>query len=176
MVELLSVQNVILYDGQERTRSAPAQAQLPAQFQVQQLQAEAQTEPESLAVNPAEAGEGTGKRPYDEYSEEPPKTPIGLYRLVSDEEGEPAVEFDDPEGNPAEEPAEDTRKTTTSTEDVDREIEELQALRKRLNLKIAAASPEQAEQLRQQLAHLEQELLWKDNDTYRKRHAKVVEE
>ena len=32
------------------------------------------------------------------------------------------------------------------------------------------------EQLRQQLAHLEQELLWKDNDTYRKRHAKVVEE
>ena len=25
-------------------------------------------------------------------------------------------------------------------------------------------------------AHLEQELLWKDNDTYRKRHAKVVEE
>lgn len=172
MVELLSVQKVILYDGQERTRSAPAQAQLPAQFQVQQLQAE----PEPLAVNPAEAGEGTGKRPYDEYSEEPPKTPIGLYRLVSDEEGEPAVEFDDPEGNPAEEPAEDTRKTTTSTEDVDREIEELQALRKRLNLKIAAASPEQAEQLRQQLAHLEQELLWKDNDTYRKRHAKVVEE
>ena len=97
MVELLSVQKVILYDGQERTRSAPAQAQLPAQFQVQQLQAEAQTEPESLAVNPAEAGEGTGKRPYDEYSEEPPKTPIGLYRLISDEEGEPAVEFDDPE-------------------------------------------------------------------------------
>jgi len=116
MVELLSVQKVILYDGQERTRSAPAQAQLPVQFQVQQLQAEAQTEPEPLAVNPAEAGEGTGKRPYDEYSEEPPKTPIGLYRLVSDEGGEPAVEFDDPEGNPAEEPAEDTRKTTTSTE------------------------------------------------------------
>ena len=28
MVELLSVQKVILYDGQERTRSAPAQAQL----------------------------------------------------------------------------------------------------------------------------------------------------
>lgn len=170
MVELLSVQKVMLYEPQESARPAPVQAQVPAQFQVQQTQLTSQGEPDT-----GEDGENAGKRPYDEYVEEPPKTPIGLYRVVSDEEGEPTVEFDDPESARDAALREEEPKTISSTDDVDREIEELQARRDRLKLKIAAAGPEQAELLRQQLAHLEQELLWKDNDTYRQRHTKVVE-
>lgn len=179
MMELLSVQTVPIYEPPAPVRQAAAQAQPAVSPEAQEVQA--QPVAPVAAAEGAEAAENHGRRPYDEYTNEDPaeKSPIGLYRVVPDDEGAPTVEFDDPEAAEAEEdqPAlKEEHRTTTNTDQVDQEIEELQARRDRLELRIAAADPEQADALREQLARLDQELLWKNRDTYRQRHAKVTEE
>lgn len=62
---------------------------------------------------------------------------------------------------------------TTNTDDVDREIEQLEKQRDTLKEEIgqAADDPQRQAELNQQLAQLEAELNLKNTDTYRRQHA-----
>ena len=62
-------------------------------------------------------------------------------------------------------------KTTTNTDDVDREIEKLKEKKKQLEQELKTADESKQEDLKAQLQQLEMELLQKDNDTYRRNNA-----
>lgn len=64
-------------------------------------------------------------------------------------------------------------KTTTNTDDVDREIEKLKEKKKQLEQELKTADESKQEDLKAQLQQLEMELLQKDNDTYRRNNAVV---
>lgn len=64
---------------------------------------------------------------------------------------------------------------TTDTGKVDREIEKLREEKTRLSEQVRMTDdPQKKEELRRQLAQVEQELAQKDNDTYRRQHATVT--
>ena len=70
------------------------------------------------------------------------------------------------------EPIQDSEKILTlSTDDVDSEIEDLKSQRLRLKNAIKTSNDEK---LQDQLNQIENELHLKDNDEYRKQHAKVI--
>ena len=133
----------------------------------------------------------SGLPEYDEYIPGEKREPIGLYKLTHDDEGNPIIEFDDPmkadnvspqeaEG-PSKEAApakgESGRKAetcTTNTDKVDREIEKLKEERDQLEQQIRTTKdPDKAEDLKRQLAQLENELRQKDNDAYRRQNAVI---
>lgn len=60
--------------------------------------------------------------------------------------------------------------TTASTDQVDREIEQLKKRQEQLEQQLQTAVPERAEAIQQQLDQVERELAQKDNDTYRRQH------
>jgi chromosome segregation ATPase len=70
-------------------------------------------------------------------------------------------------------PAADGDTLTTNTDDVDREIEQLEKQRDTLKEEIgqAADDPQRQAELNQQLSKLEAELNLKNTDTYRRQHA-----
>lgn len=70
------------------------------------------------------------------------------------------------------EPAEEksAEKTTISTDEVDKEIEDLKSRRMELKKSLRASGDEN---LQTELTQVENELRLKDNDEYRKSHAKV---
>ena len=70
------------------------------------------------------------------------------------------------------EPNQDSEKMLTlSTDDVDSEIEDLKSQRLKLKNAIKTSNDEK---LQEQLNRIENELRLKDNDEYRKQHAKVI--
>ena len=104
---------------------------------------------------------------YDEYTPENKTAhqPIGLYEIVLDEDGHPSVRFDDPDK---------AEQTTTNTDRVDRELEQLRKKAEELQQQYQrAADPQQARQLQKQLQQVENELRQKDNDAYRRQHAVI---
>ena len=64
-------------------------------------------------------------------------------------------------------------KTTTDTNDVDREIEKLKEKKKQLEQEMKTADESKKEDLEAQIQQLEMELLQKDNDTYRRNNAVI---
>ena len=145
-------------------------------------------------IKEAGKGQGAGNKnegipvPKDEYisSEQSGSRPSGLYRMGQDENGSPKVLYDDPKkaggadknGQPkvgADSPEEDAEKCTTNTDKVDREIEKLKEQKQQLEQQIRAASgdEEKVKELKKKLSQIEGELSKKDNDTYRRQHAKI---
>ena len=133
----------------------------------------------------------SGLPEYDEYIPGEKREPIGLYKLTHDDEGNPIIEFDDPmkadnvspheaegpskEAAPAKgEPGRKAETCTTNTDKVDREIEKLKEERDQLEQQIRTTKdPDKAEDLKRQLAQLENELRQKDNDAYRRQNAVI---
>ena len=64
-------------------------------------------------------------------------------------------------------------KTTTNTDDIDREIEKLKEKKKQLEQELKTADESKKEDLEAQIQQLEMELLQKDNDTYRHNNAVI---
>lgn len=115
----------------------------------------------------------------DVYEHARPEQPIGLYRLESDENGEPNVRTDSehqPERPDAAPPSKEARKKETLTGDtdaVDREIEKLKKEQQELKRKIRTEKDTEKKQaLKQKLTQIENELRMKDNDTYRRQHTR----
>lgn len=100
--------------------------------------------------------------PQDEYipGENSASKPIGLYHLEKDENGNPQKS---------------TKKCTTNTDKVDREIEKLKERKEQLEYQIQAASgnDRKVRELEKKLAQVERALNQKDNDTYRRQNAKI---
>lgn len=111
----------------------------------------------------------------------------GLYRLASGKNG-PELRFDAPvdespaaseasgvpdRAAPKKSSGRKTEQCTTDTGRVDRELEKLRARQEKLAGQLCTATPDKTENLKKQLAQVENELRQKDNDSYRKAHAAV---
>ncbi len=142
----------------------------------------------------AQGGPAPSQR--DEYIPEEKQEPSGLYRLGRDEDGQPKVYFDDPEGLsgapekqaglpdtdvPEEDkgadgpekkaPGKKAERCTGSTDKVDREIERLKKKREELARQIGSETDEaRLKDLKRKLSQVEGELRRKDNDAYRRQH------
>lgn len=111
--------------------------------------------------------QGSLKFARDEYIPTGSQEPTGRYWLDRDEEGRPKVRFDDPEQK------DDSKTVQCSTDEVDREIKALKQRRDKLKRQINhEADDARRSRLEAELAQVENELCQKDNDTYRRQHAK----
>ncbi|NBI08450.1 hypothetical protein D1641_00245 [Colidextribacter sp. OB.20] len=125
----------------------------------------------------------------DEYVPEEPREPSGRYWMGRDEDGQPRIYFDDPEKPEdipdAEQPDQAGRGPKRnggekevcegSTDQVDREIEQLKKRRAELEQRLNAETDEaKIKDLERQLTQTERELKQKDNDTYRRQHTKIT--
>ena len=110
-----------------------------------------------------EESQGRQLKPVmDEYIRSEPQEPSGRYWMGKDEDGQPKIYFDDPEGK------KDKDETwECNTDKVDREVEKLKK-KQRLNTETDEAK---IKDLERQLSQVEQELKQKDSDTYRKQNA-----
>lgn len=105
----------------------------------------------------------------DRYSPREPEESSGLYWMEPGEDG-PKVRFSglgekEPEGKPV-------HVTTANTDEVDREIERLKKKVEDLDQRSRQAQGPERERLERQLKQAQSELDKKDNDTYRRQHAK----
>ena len=134
----------------------------------------------------------------DEYIPEEKQEPSGRYWLGKDEDGQPKVYFDDPEraadaaqkqdelpnedAPEKDEGADGPQKKASSdkvescnTDAVDREIEKLKKKQEELKRQINSETDDtKIKELEKKLAQVEQELRQKDNDAYRRQHAKYT--
>lgn len=150
-----------------------------------------QTEKAAGSEKSRETDKTSGQIPalQDEYisSEKSGASPVGLYRVGQDENGNRKIFFDDPKkaaASPKKEPVkpktdaaeEAEEKCTMSTDKVDREIRKLKEKKQQLErqIKAAAGDDEKLRELEKKLSQVEGELSQKDNDTYRKQHSTVV--
>ncbi len=114
--------------------------------------------------------EPQGRRPkpvLDEYVPEEPREPSGRYWMGRDEDGQPKIYFDGPEGK------KDKGETwECNTDKVDREIEKLKKKRQELEQRLNAETDEATiKDLERRLAQVERELKMKDSDAYRRQNA-----
>ena len=114
--------------------------------------------------------EPQGRRPkpmMDEYVPEEPREPSGRYWMGRDEDGQPKIYFDGPEGK------KDKGETwECNTDKVDREIEKLKKKRQELEQRLNAETDEATiKDLERRLAQVERELKMKDSDAYRRQNA-----
>lgn len=114
----------------------------------------------------------------DSYSPREPEEPSGMYWVEPGEDG-PAVNYDGPE-KPAAEPApagkqegRPVNQTTMNTDEVDREIERLKKKAEDLEKRLGQAQGPERDRLEKQLKQTQGELDRKDNDAYRRQHAKI---
>ncbi len=156
-------------------------ANLSAQ-QLQRVQ-EAQEAQRPLDEKPVEgAAQGEFYQEPDQYSPRQAQPPSGLYWVEPGENGPrirqdgatPAQEDQDPEKPEKEEPKESVERTTTDTDEVDREIKRAKEKASQLQQQVdhAPEGPER-DRLEKQLRQAENEVQLKDNDTYRRQHAKI---
>lgn len=145
-------------------------ASLAAQ-QAQRTQA-AQEAKQSPQEKPVEASQKSAfYQAPDQYSPKEPEQPSGLYWMEPGEDG-PKINFSDPEkadGNDGK----PVNVTTMNTDDVDREIERARKKVEELKAQAAKAEGPERERLEKQLKVAQQELERKDNDGYRRSHAKI---
>ncbi len=103
----------------------------------------------------------------DEYIPEEKQKPTGLYRLGKDKSGNPKIYFDDPTA-----PERNVEICEGNTDKVDREIEKLKQMQKKLEQQVNTETDKTKKKtLEQKLAQVQNELLQKDNDTYRRQHS-----
>lgn len=134
---------------------------------------------------PVEAAEQSSRfyQAPDEYSHQEPEEASGRYWLEPSEDG-PQLKYSAPEEAepkasaapkaPKDEPEKETSNVTTmDTGDVDREIEQLRKKVEDLKAQADKAEGPEAEKLERQLRQAQSELQKKDNDSYRRSHAKV---
>ncbi len=151
--------------------------------------------PSKVRQSEEESRSRSGAPVRDEYVPEEKQEPSGLYWLGRDEDGQPRVYFDDPEGTAdepekQEEPSADgpdrdkgtdgpgkkasgdkAERCTGNTDKVDREIEKLKKKLEELERQINSETDgDRIEGLEKELARVERELRQKDNDAYRRRH------
>lgn len=122
----------------------------------------------------------------DEYVQSKPEEASGRYWLGRDENGQPKIYFDSPDHGTdapeiekpdqgAESSGEREERYLGSTDQVDREIEQLKREKAELEQRLNAETDEaRREDLERQLAQTERELKRKDNDTYRRQHTQVT--
>lgn len=171
-MEIQTIQNHAIYQSAQETNGMQRQEPAPAA-------------PEDKTADLSE------KAIHDEYIHAEKPAPTGLYEIAHDEEGKPKIRFDSPMKKSAEgglsKPSEKTPKeagpakgeqgkaaetSTANTDQVDREIKELKEKREQLEKKIRTTKdPEKADDLERQLSQIENELLQKDNDAYRRQNA-----
>ncbi len=128
--------------------------------------------------------------PHDEYisREKSDAGASGLYRFGEDKDGRKKIFFDDPKksghadenGHPKvkpDHPEKPAEMLTINTDKVDREIKLLKEEKRQLEqqIQLTAGDEEKAMELEKKLAQVESELRQKDNDTYRRQNAFVVE-
>jgi len=119
--------------------------------------------------------------PADEYI---PSDPVkGIYRPGKDADGNPKIDFIDPKKDVSPESKADDKvssdpkkseSTTTDTDKVDKEIEQLKEKKARLEQEIRTVEDDQKKRLEQELHQVEAELAQKDNDNYRRQNAVVL--
>lgn len=118
---------------------------------------------------------------FDEYVPEDPtvKQSAGIYQIIHEDDGTPKVRFDAPEEEAPTAPDKEAPKskaetTTCDTDEVDRELEKLREKQRNLErqLRQVSGDPGKAEELERKLSQTERELRQKDNDAYRRQHAK----
>ena len=117
---------------------------------------------------PEEEAQGRRSKPVlDEYVPEEPREPSGRYWMGRDEDGQPKIYFDGPEGK------KDKGETwECNTDKVDREIEKLKKKRQELEQRLNAETDEATiKDLERRLAQVERELKMKDSDAYRRQNA-----
>ncbi len=137
--------------------------------QAQKLQ-RAEEVRQPLQEKPVEqAAKGEFYQEPDQYSPKDAEPASGLYWQEPGEDG-PKVKFSDPE-KADEKPL---NVTAMNTDQVDREIERLRKKVKELKSQLdrTQEGPEQ-KRLERQLKQAESDLKRKDNDTYRRQHAKI---
>lgn len=124
------------------------------------------------------------KSRFDTFEHGSETQKAGVYAFSRDDEGNPVIEFDDPEASqksPSAAPQDASKpqivKTTVNTDAVEREIEKLKKSFSETKQRLAAASePREKELLENKLTRLEAELKQKDNDTYRRQHMQITEQ
>lgn len=102
------------------------------------------------------------KKNMDEYIPSEDDKPIGLYKPSEDENGDPCINYDNPEKK------DKSEKCTANTDKVDREIKKLKEKAKQLRQQLKSASEDKRDELVKQLRAVETELSQKDNDSYRR--------
>lgn len=108
----------------------------------------------------------------------------GIYSLSKDEEGNPKIDFDNPEEqmdktapdevkDPASKEEPQETKCTVDTGKVDAEIKKLKEKQQNIQQKLSQlpADSDKRAELEKQLANVEMEISTKDNDAYRKQNA-----
>lgn len=122
------------------------------------------------AQRPEPEGRERAPKPVmDEYVPEEKREPSGRYWIGRDGDGQPKVYFDDPEKEAPEDQAESC---SCSTDQVDREIENLKRKREELERQISSETDDgRRRELERELAQVEGELRRKDNDAYRRQNA-----
>ena len=105
--------------------------------------------------------EHTPAKKFDEYAESEKDQPIGLYSVSEDENGEPRINYDPPEGG---------EKCTANTDNVDSEIRMIKEKAEEIQKKLKYASGEEKFRLEKQLRAVNAELMQKDNDSYRRQN------
>ena len=131
----------------------------------------------------------------DQYVKGEKPASAGVYQMSRDENGNPRINFDDPEktapaadqppvaADQGEDPSSDSpekadgedkksESCTANTDRVDAEIKRLKEKQEKLEQQLAKAGqdPTKQEKLRQQLDQVERELQMKDNDSYRRQN------
>ena len=103
----------------------------------------------------------------DEYIPQEKQKPTGLYKFGKDNSGNPKIYFDDPTASDR-----NVDICEGNTDKVDREIEKLKQMQKKLEQQLNTETDKTKKKtLEQKLAQIQNELLQKDNDTYRRQHS-----
>ncbi len=137
--------------------------------QAQRAQA-AQEAKRPLQEKPVEAAEQSSfYQAPDEYAPREPAKAFGRYWMEPGEDG-PKVNFDQPEEASEKEVS---NVTVTDTDDVDREIERARKKVEDLQSQADRAQGPERERLERQLKRAQSDLERKDNDQYRRQHAKI---
>ncbi len=103
----------------------------------------------------------------DEYVPGEEKEPIGLYRVLPDEEGNPRVALD---GEKPKSDDSESNTTTANTDEVDREIKALRDKAQALRQKLRSADESTAADIGRELEKVTAELARKDSDEYRRQN------
>lgn len=146
-------------------------------------------EPVANAVNAPDIKTKPFEDYEDIYEDKSEEQSAGIYKVTPDKEGNPKIEFNDPNKKPEQSkaanpnkkapntdspdksnPDKKTEKCIANTDKVDREIKKLKAKKKKLEQQIKSLNdPEKIQALEKQLAQVKSQLQLKDNDAYRRR-------
>ncbi|MDE6838868.1 MAG: hypothetical protein K2P33_10820 [Acutalibacter sp.] len=142
------------------------------QIQRAQQAREASRSPQEKPVE--QGAKGEFYQAPDQYTPQKPEGAPGLYEIEASQEG-PRVSFAPPKEAPGsqKEQGRPAEVTTTDTDQVDREIEAARKKVEDLRGRADQVQGPEKERLERLLKRAESELERKDNDSYRRQHAKI---